>query len=69
MVTLPPGLVLLAGGFNPNNNGPTPTGQGGAQSITLLYNETADAWTESGPLLVPDQNDPNNMAVLFSSFY
>lgn len=69
MVTLPSGLVLLAGGQNPNLNPLHPTGQGGANSITLLYNETADAWTESGPLLVPDQNDPNNMAVLFSSFY
>jgi hypothetical protein len=70
MVTLPSGLVLLSGGFSAGSNGPTGgPGTGGAPTINLLYNETADTWTQTGPLVVPDQSGPRSMGftVLFSS--
>jgi hypothetical protein len=67
MVTLPSGLVLLSGGISPVSQGTFEPP--GAPTINLLYNETADTWTQTGPLLVPDQNGPRSMGftVLFSS--
>jgi hypothetical protein len=64
MVTLPTGLVLVTGGVGNQNN----PGDNVALSSSLLYNETANTWTATGPLVLPDSDFfIGSTAVLFSA--
>jgi hypothetical protein len=65
MVTLPTGLVLVTGGFGVDPDNPI---YDDMINGTLLYNETADSWTATGPLaLYDDENIVQQTAVVFSA--